>query len=472
MMYAASQQDYDERERARAVRARANAQRQAALRTLPLADFLRRTKIEVPVGETDTALAPFDLWPSQHQVLDTLTRERLVVFLKARQLGISWLTCGFVLHACTLTPGQPWLLFSQGQLEANELTRRIGVLYHQHSDLAALPRLVKDNTQDLLWDNGSRVLSLPATKKAGRSFTAAGVVLDEWAFMTWGRGVLAAVKPTIDAGGKLIIISSADGPGTSYHRFWESAKSGSSGYTPIFLPWFARPDRDAQWRDRKIAESNGDEASILREYPANDIEAFTNAAGLVYDTWSDGPPDGNVTEAAEYQPDGGLVLWAIDDGYAGKLDGETGTYTAASHPRVFLLAQQRPDGTLCVFAESYAVEVLSDDHIETVLALPYPEPDWAAVDSSAAELRGRLHDAGIATLKATHPVKEGVKETRRRLGADKNGKRTILVHPRCKHLRSELASYRVDAATGEPVKQFDHGCDALRYLVWKTRFDQ
>ena len=32
----------------------------------------------------------------------------------------------------------------------------------------------------------------------------------------------------IDAGGKLIIISTADGIGTDYHRFWQSARANTS----------------------------------------------------------------------------------------------------------------------------------------------------------------------------------------------------------------------------------------------------
>jgi hypothetical protein len=448
---------------------RRRRERQAALRALPAGDFLARTKIEVPTGTIDSALAPFALWQSQHEVLAQLEAERLILFLKARQLGISWLVCGFVFRDCTLHDGRPWLMFSQGQLEANELTRRIGVLYRNHENLADLPKLVKDNTGELAWDNGGRIISLPATKKAGRSFTAAGVVLDEFAFMLYGREVLAAVKPTIDAGGKLIIISSADGNGTPYHQFWQAARGGASGYRAIFLPWTARPDRGPGWREQKIREANGDTASVLREYPENDIEAFTHAIGLVYaDQWADGPEDGNVTEAADYQADAGSVLWAVDDGYAGKFDASTGMYTATSHPRVILFVQERADGSLNIFDELYAIHQLSEDHIADALARPYDAPDWAVVDKSAAELKGRLHEGSIPTRNGPASVEESIKETRRALAADANGWRRIRVHPRCTQLRKELASYRL-GDDGVPIKAFDHGPDCLRYLAWVTR---
>lgn len=442
---------------------------QVEMRHRPAADFAARTQIEVPDG-SDTAHISFDVWQDQQAVLQAMADERLLVILKARQLGVSWLACLFALRLCTLYAGQPVLCLSRGQLEADELIHRISFMHHQHADRAMLPRLIKDNTADLAWSNESSVISLAATKNAGRSLTAALAILDEWAFMAWPRQTLAAVKPTIDAGGKLLIISSADGPGTAYHQFWQQASQGANGYKAIFLPWFAHPDRGPDWRDQKIIEASGDTASVLREYPANDIEAFTAAAGLVYDVWSDGPPDGNVTEAAEYVPGAGPIFWGVDDGYSGTHDPSIGYFTPNSAPRVFLLLQERADGSLNVFAEQYRVHTMEETDITSVLALPYPEPDYAAVDSASAALRGRLHLQNIPTTGKPQRIDESIKVTRRMLARDKNGKRRIHVHPRCVYLRYEMAAYRKND-TGEPIDAVNHGPDALRYIAWTKRND-
>lgn len=197
---------------------------------------------------------------------------------------------------------------------------------------------------------------------------------------------------------------------------------------------------------------------------------WVQASGLVYgDVWDDGALDGNVTEAAEYSPDYGDVLWAVDDGYAGEYDTELAQFTAQSHPRVFLLCQLRGDGTLSVFYESCAVKKLSEAHIAEVLALPYPAPTRTAIDKSAAELRGRLHAQNIYTVGCNATVDESIKELRGQIGKDANGRRRIIVHPRCRNLRLEMASYRYDPDTQKPVKEFDHSLDALRYLAWSLR---
>jgi hypothetical protein len=439
------------------------------LRALALPDFAARTQIEVPNDTgTEVAHVPFVVWPAQVGVLDHMATERLIVFLKARQIGVSWLACLYAMRACSLFPGYPVLCLSRSQDDADKMIHRISFLYHQHADQQWLSPLIKDNTGTVAWANGSSVVSLAATKHAGRGFTGALAILDEWAFMAWPRQTLAAVKPTIDAGGKLFIISSADGQGSAYHQFWQHAESGANGYKAVFLPWFAHPDRGPDWRDQKLIEASGDTASVLREYPANPIEAFTAAAGLVYDVWSDGPTDGNVTEVAEYEEGAGPIRWAVDDGYAGTLDPQTGQYTADSHPRVFLLCQMRADGSLNVFREHYAVRTLSDQHIQTVLDLPYPMPDYAAVDKSAAELRARLHTANIYTQNSPSDVEESIKETRRWVAKDANGMRRLRVHPRCKHLRYEMSAYRY-GENDTPVKQHDHGPDAGRYLCWTMR---
>jgi terminase large subunit-like protein len=195
---------------------------------------------------------------------------------------------------------------------------------------------------------------------------------------------------------------------------------------------------------------------------------WVQATGIVYDVWSDNE---NVTEAAEYVEGGGPIIWGVDDGYSGKLDSATGQYTADSHPRVFGLYQLRGDGRICRFAESYAVGLLSDQHIAAVSALPYPAPDFVVVDKSAAELKGRLHAADIYTKNSPSDVEESVKEMRRAIAPDANGVRRLLVHPRCTHFRSEMASYRRDA-NGKIIKQHDHGPDECRYVCWVLRYEQ
>jgi hypothetical protein len=192
------------------------------------------------------------------------------------------------------------------------------------------------------------------------------------------------------------------------------------------------------------------------------------AAGAIFaDIFS----DANVTEQADYIPNSGGVLWGVDDGYVGQFIAEAGNYTADSHPRVFVLAQQRPDGRIAIFAVHHAIKKLAEQQIAEVLALPYPAPDWAAVDKSAAELRGRLQANGIYIVPGANSVDESIKNMRDWIAPDHNGVRKLFVHPRCQLFLKEIQMYAADEK-GKPIKAYDHSIDAVRYLLWALRHEQ
>lgn len=95
---------------------------------------------------------------------------------------------------------------------------------------------------------------------------------------------------------------------------------------------------------------------VLGVYPGH-------SRGVIYDTWLDDyddalahgrTPTGNVTIAADYEPGAGPVYWALDDGYVGRVDPQSGEFTADSHPRVIALFQVK-NGVLCLFAEIYRI---------------------------------------------------------------------------------------------------------------------
>lgn len=222
-----------------------------------------------------TGTTPFHLWPAQVSVMWSLMSERLTIILKARQLGISWLCCSYALWLCLFQSGKTVLLYSQGQDEANEMLRRIKVLHERLPEWlrSACPSMGKDNTTVVEFSNESRIKSLPATRNAGRSLTASLVILDEAAFQMWADPLYTALKPTIDGGGQLVILSTANGIGNLFHRLWIKASSGLNTFKTIFLPWWARPGRDQAWYAAKLAESD-DPAKVKQEYPATANEAF------------------------------------------------------------------------------------------------------------------------------------------------------------------------------------------------------
>lgn len=226
---------------------------------------------------------PFRLWPKQEEVLSLLLTYLKIVILKARQLGVSWLVCAYVLWVSLFKKNQLCLFFSRGQSDANELLRRVKVLYERlpSNIRGALPKPISWGVESLEFSNGSRVKSFPSSPSSGRTYTGSVVVVDECAFLQWDRELFNALKPTIDAHGQLIVLSTANGLDNLFALLWQKAvsllKEGVSSYLPIFLSCLDRPDRDLSWYGRKREEAL-DVVLFDQEYPLSAEDAFVTTA--------------------------------------------------------------------------------------------------------------------------------------------------------------------------------------------------
>jgi len=90
---------------------------------------------------------------------------------------------------------------------------------------------------------------------------------------------MRAVKPTIDGGGRMLLISRADKskPESAFKRIYRAARERANDSRPVFLPWHGRPDRTADWYEsqkRDILARTGALDDLAEQYPATDAEAL------------------------------------------------------------------------------------------------------------------------------------------------------------------------------------------------------
>jgi hypothetical protein len=221
---------------------------------------------------------PFRLWPAQIETLDTIRSNRLVVILKARQLGLTWLVLGFALWEMLFQPAATVLLFSRRDDEAVDLLKtRLRGMYDHLPAWLKVRSFPVDNDHEWHWSNGSRVLAFPTT--AGDSYTATTAIVDEADLVPDLDSLMRAVKPTIDGGGRMILLSRADKskPLSPFKRIYTAARQGQNGWAGVFLPWDARPDRTPAWYEaqrRDIQARTGAVDDLHEQYPATDAEAL------------------------------------------------------------------------------------------------------------------------------------------------------------------------------------------------------
>jgi hypothetical protein len=219
---------------------------------------------------------PFTLWPAQWRVLRTLLSRLLVIILKARQLGMTWIVLGYALWRMLFWPAQSVLLFSRREAEAYHLLERLTGMYSRLPAWLQVPVVTNSAS---VWElaNGSVARAFPTN--AGDSYTATLVLADEFDLVENQDRLLGSIKPTIDAGGQLILLSRVDKarPLTAFKRIYEAAKARLNAWTPVFLPWSARPDRDAAWyarQEQDIISRTGGKDGLYEQYPATDVEAL------------------------------------------------------------------------------------------------------------------------------------------------------------------------------------------------------
>jgi hypothetical protein len=126
--------------------------------------------------------------------------------------------------------------------------------------------------------NGSTAMAFPTT--AGDSYNATLAIVDEADLVPDLDRLMGRVKPTIDAGGKLFLVSRVDKkyPESFFKKTYRSIQSGDlPGWASVFLPWSARPERDQAWYEsqKQFSLSTTGALDWLHEqYPGTPEEAL------------------------------------------------------------------------------------------------------------------------------------------------------------------------------------------------------
>ncbi len=148
------------------------------------------------------------------------------------------------------------------------------------------------------------------------------------------------------------------------------------------------------------------------------------------------------------------------DGWRTVMGADVGSRNATA----ILTAHVAGDNRIHISREVYRRGMTSSDILAAIeSAADMTDPDAIYVDPSAAGYIGDLTRDGYPAVKATNDVLTGIQRVH---GAFQIG---LTIDPSCTNLIDELGMYaypdnpRIE--TDKPVKEHDHACDALRYLV-------
>lgn len=217
----------------------------------------------------------FKLFPEQQRVIKEINENKLNIIIKARQLGMTWLTLAYGLHEALKTKQFTMVVLSQTENYMQEAINRIEYMilrlpkwfikeYNKDTkDFNSMYLYEKHADEVIIYhppgEDGVRIESIikgfVSTEKAARSITADYLLFDEWAYHEGAEAVFQAAYPTINRpdSGKFVGLSSNKRGSYFEDIVRDCMDEGKMGFNLIFLNALADPRRDLKWHEKTKA---------------------------------------------------------------------------------------------------------------------------------------------------------------------------------------------------------------------------
>jgi hypothetical protein len=213
-------------------------------------------------------------YPYQVELWELLQAGKSIVVNKTRQIGVSWSCAAYAIWLIIFHPAIEILFLSETEKKAIRLLKCAKFFFNQ------LPTFLKPTvysnsvtrfsvrfsgrSSNEIYVMESSIDSLTLTERAGASYSAAFVLMDEAAHLEHGEAAFMSIKPSIAHGGQMAIVSTPGGVNNMFFRIWNEVVKGDD---PLFVPIIA------YWRDcglspewYEIATSNMTATQILQEF--------------------------------------------------------------------------------------------------------------------------------------------------------------------------------------------------------------
>ncbi len=212
-------------------------------------------------------LIPFDTYQFQDELLADFNDYRFNVILKARQLGISTITAGYVVWLMLFHRDKAILVMATKFATAGNLVKKVKSIMRNLPDWIKIASISVDNRNSFELSNGSSIKAASTSGDAGRSEALSLLVLDEAAHIENLEELWTGLYPTLSTGGTCIALSTPNGVGNWFHKTCSDAEGGTNNFNLTTLPWDVHPDRDEEWFKKET--KNMSKRQIAQELQCN-----------------------------------------------------------------------------------------------------------------------------------------------------------------------------------------------------------
>jgi hypothetical protein len=211
----------------------------------------------VKVIHLDKGLVPFKLYPYQEKMFRHFEENRFSIVLACRQSGKSISSVGYLLWYALFHPEKTIAVLANKGATAREMLARVTLML-ENLPFFLQPGCKALNKGSIEFSNNSRIIAAATSGSSIRGMSVNLLFLDEFAFVENAAEFYTSTYPVVSSGKdtKVIITSTANGIGNTYHKIWEGAVQKVNEYKPFRVDWWDVPGRDEEWKKQTIANTS------------------------------------------------------------------------------------------------------------------------------------------------------------------------------------------------------------------------
>jgi len=211
------------------------------------------TENYVKIISLDSGLVNFNLYEYQRKMFQQFEESRFNVVLACRQSGKSISACAYLLWYTLFHPEKTIAILANKGATAREMLSRITLML-ENIPFFLQPGCKALNKGSLEFSNNSRIIASATSGSSIRGLSVNLLYLDEFAFVERAAEFYTSTYPVVTAGTstKVIITSTANGIGNTFHKIWEGSVQRVNGFKPFRVDWWDVPGRDNKWKEETI----------------------------------------------------------------------------------------------------------------------------------------------------------------------------------------------------------------------------
>jgi len=213
----------------------------------------------------DKGLVPFDLYPYQEIMFEHFEQNRFSIVLACRQSGKSISSVAYLLWYALFHSEKTIAVLANKGATAREMLARITLML-ENLPFFLQPGCKALNKGSIEFANNSRIIAAATSGSSIRGLSINLLFLDEFAFVENDVEFYTSTYPVVSSGksSRVIITSTANGLGNTFHKIWEGAVQKTNSYAPFRVDWWDVPGRDEEWKRQTI--ENTSELQFQQEF--------------------------------------------------------------------------------------------------------------------------------------------------------------------------------------------------------------